>query len=85
MGGLLSPSCLGLDGWLEGRATKLHLLYSPYVTTVGGTAFRQPFLVGAEVADYISGGGFSNVFPMPDYQVSQEAEPSHPPTPQQWQ
>ncbi|XP_015672787.1 tripeptidyl-peptidase 1 [Protobothrops mucrosquamatus] len=43
---------------------------SPYVTTVGGTAFRQPFLVGAEVADYISGGGFSNVFPMPDYQVT---------------
>ncbi|KAM3836787.1 tripeptidyl-peptidase 1 isoform 3-T3 [Vipera latastei] len=70
LGGLLSPSCLGSDGWLEGRATKLHLLYSPYVTTVGGTAFRQPFLVGAEMADYISGGGFSNVFPMPDYQVT---------------
>uniref|UniRef100_A0A8C5SPS1 Tripeptidyl-peptidase 1 n=1 Tax=Laticauda laticaudata TaxID=8630 RepID=A0A8C5SPS1_LATLA len=43
---------------------------SPYVTTVGGTAFQQPFLIGAEVADYISGGGFSNVFPMPDYQVT---------------
>ncbi|XP_058040724.1 tripeptidyl-peptidase 1 isoform X2 [Ahaetulla prasina] len=43
---------------------------SPYVTTVGGTAFQQPFLVGTEVADYISGGGFSNVFPMPDYQVT---------------
>lgn len=67
----------------------LHLLWtqcftcfcSPYVTTVGGTAFQQPFLVGAEVADYISGGGFSNVFPMPDYQVSQEAVPPHLPHP----
>ncbi|XP_063162155.1 tripeptidyl-peptidase 1 [Candoia aspera] len=43
---------------------------SPFVTTVGGTSFQQPFLVGAEVTDYISGGGFSNVFPMPDYQVT---------------
>ncbi|XP_015745902.1 tripeptidyl-peptidase 1 [Python bivittatus] len=43
---------------------------SPFVTTVGGTSFQQPFLVGAEVTDYISGGGFSNVFPMPDYQAT---------------
>ncbi|KFO97870.1 Tripeptidyl-peptidase 1, partial [Calypte anna] len=42
---------------------------SPYVTTVGGTSFKNPFLVTAEVTDYISGGGFSNVFPMPQYQV----------------
>lgn len=42
---------------------------SPYVTTVGGTSFKNPFLVTAEVTDYISGGGFSNVFPMPSYQV----------------
>ncbi|CAM4342712.1 unnamed protein product [Lepidochelys kempii] len=41
---------------------------SPYVTTVGGTAFKNPFRVTWEVTDYISGGGFSNVFPMPDYQ-----------------
>ncbi|XP_008938458.1 PREDICTED: tripeptidyl-peptidase 1, partial [Merops nubicus] len=33
---------------------------SPYVTTVGGTSFKNPFLVTAEVTDYISGGGFSN-------------------------
>ncbi|XP_010226079.1 PREDICTED: tripeptidyl-peptidase 1 [Tinamus guttatus] len=44
---------------------------SPYVTTVGGTSFKNPFLVTAEVTDYISGGGFSNVFPMPEYQVRQ--------------
>lgn len=42
---------------------------SPYVTTVGGTSFKNPFLVTEEVTDYISGGGFSNVFPMPEYQV----------------
>ncbi|KAK2524764.1 tripeptidyl-peptidase 1 isoform X2 [Columba livia] len=43
---------------------------SPYVTTVGGTSFKNPFLVTAEVTDYISGGGFSNVFPMPSYQAA---------------
>ncbi|XP_040195850.1 tripeptidyl-peptidase 1 [Rana temporaria] len=43
---------------------------SPYVTTVGGTSFKNPFQVTYEVTDFISGGGFSNVFPMPDYQVS---------------
>ncbi|KAM7375878.1 hypothetical protein PAMP_005644 [Pampus punctatissimus] len=43
---------------------------SPYVTTVGGTSFKNPFEVTYEVTDYISGGGFSNVFKMPDYQTS---------------
>ncbi|XP_007561222.1 tripeptidyl-peptidase 1 [Poecilia formosa] len=43
---------------------------SPYVTTVGGTSFKNPFKVTYEVTDYISGGGFSNVFKMPEYQVS---------------
>ncbi|XP_076604465.1 tripeptidyl-peptidase 1 isoform X1 [Chaetodon auriga] len=43
---------------------------SPYVTTVGGTSFKNPYEVTYEVTDYISGGGFSNVFKMPDYQVS---------------
>lgn len=41
---------------------------SPYVTTVGGTSFQNPFRVTNEVVDYISGGGFSNVFPQPSYQ-----------------
>ncbi|TKS86615.1 Tripeptidyl-peptidase 1 [Collichthys lucidus] len=44
--------------------------FCPYVTTVGGTSFKNPFKVTYEVSDYISGGGFSNVFKMPDYQVS---------------
>uniref|UniRef100_A0A3Q2P3I7 Tripeptidyl-peptidase 1 n=1 Tax=Fundulus heteroclitus TaxID=8078 RepID=A0A3Q2P3I7_FUNHE len=43
---------------------------SPYVTTVGGTTFKNPFKVTYEVTHYISGGGFSNVFKMPDYQAS---------------
>ncbi|XP_015274465.1 PREDICTED: tripeptidyl-peptidase 1 [Gekko japonicus] len=51
-------------------AAPLPRVRSPYVTTVGGTSFRHPFLVSAEVVDYISGGGFSNVFPMPSYQTS---------------
>ncbi|XP_078090284.1 tripeptidyl-peptidase 1 [Mustelus asterias] len=42
---------------------------SPYVTTVGGTSFKNPFQITAEVSDDISGGGFSNVFKMPDYQA----------------
>ncbi|XP_004683168.1 PREDICTED: tripeptidyl-peptidase 1 [Condylura cristata] len=41
---------------------------SPYVTTVGGTSFQNPFRVTNEIVDYISGGGFSNVFPQPSYQ-----------------
>lgn len=47
---------------------------SPYVTTVGGTSFKNPFLVTNEVVDYISGGGFSNVFPQPSYQEEAVAQ-----------
>ncbi len=47
----------------------MSFLSSPYVTTVGGTSFKNPFQLTYEVTDYISGGGFSNVFAMPDYQV----------------
>ncbi|KAJ7389715.1 polynucleotide 3'-phosphatase [Desmophyllum pertusum] len=42
---------------------------SPYVTTVGGTAFNDPFTVSTEYAYGISGGGFSNIFPRPSYQT----------------
>ncbi|XP_051942172.1 tripeptidyl-peptidase 1 [Hippocampus zosterae] len=42
---------------------------SPYVTTVGGTSFKNPFKTTYEVTDYISGGGFSNFFKMPNYQA----------------
>lgn len=47
---------------------------SPYVTTVGGTSFKNPFLITDEVVDYISGGGFSNVFPRPPYQEEAVAQ-----------
>lgn len=42
---------------------------SPYVTTVGGTGFFDPFTIGPEFAYEISGGGFSNVFKQPSYQT----------------
>lgn len=42
---------------------------SPYVTTVGGTAFNDPFTVSGEYGYEISGGGFSNIFPQPSYQT----------------
>lgn len=41
---------------------------SPYITTIGGTAFIKPFGIGEEQGYDISGGGFSNFFDMPDYQ-----------------
>jgi len=41
---------------------------SPYVTTVGGSGFKNPFSVGDEKGVDFSGGGFSNVFPQPAYQ-----------------
>jgi tripeptidyl-peptidase-1 len=34
----------------------------------GGTAFIHPFGIGEEEGYDISGGGFSDVFDMPDYQ-----------------
>lgn len=41
---------------------------SPFVTTIGGTVFNNPFEVVGENTDFISGGGFSNVFARPSYQ-----------------
>merc|ERR1712151_1120541 len=43
---------------------------SPWVTAVGGTKFKDQVLGGSEVAVDIfgSGGGFSSVFEVPDYQ-----------------
>ncbi|KAJ7065744.1 family S53 protease-like protein [Mycena amicta] len=41
----------------------------PYVTTVGGTVGILPH----EIALNLTGGGFSNVFPTPDYQKKQTA------------
>jgi len=42
---------------------------SPYVTAVGGTSL-DPFLLGTEHTNGISGGGFSDRYPAQDYQKS---------------
>ena len=42
-----------------------HAFVGPWVTSVGGTMYDSP-----EIASSISGGGFSEYFPRPPYQVS---------------
>ncbi|XP_063692648.1 tripeptidyl-peptidase 1-like [Bolinopsis microptera] len=42
---------------------------SPFVTTVGGTMFTAVFSDVNEKGNDISGGGFSNIFSMPKYQM----------------
>jgi len=41
---------------------------SPYITAVGGTDFNVKTTIGAEKAWADGGGGFSDHFPIPDYQ-----------------
>merc|ERR1711879_759435 len=41
---------------------------SPYITAVGGTDFVQKGVIGDETAWSESGGGFSDNFPIPDWQ-----------------
>ncbi len=43
---------------------------SPYATAVGGTNFATTSVVGEEVAWDGSGGGFSDTFPVPEYQAA---------------
>lgn len=43
---------------------------SPWVTAVGGTAFPGPVNTHDEEGISFSGGGFSNVFPIPSYQAA---------------
>lgn len=70
------------------KKTRFRPMYpssSPYVTTVGGTAFSDPFTISGEYAYEISGGGFSNVFPRASYQTDVVAQylkngPKLPPT-----
>jgi len=57
------------------ETTKEHYIYnpmfpssSPFVTTVGGTVFDNPFEIDGENTDFISGGGFSTIFDRPSYQ-----------------
>merc|ERR1712241_1468668 len=41
---------------------------SPYITAVGGTDFASRGVIGEETAWSASGGGFSDNFPIPDWQ-----------------
>jgi len=43
---------------------------SPYITAVGGTQFLTTSVIGDETTWADGGGGFSNTFPIPDYQAS---------------
>jgi len=47
---------------------------SPFVTTIGGTVFDNPFEIVGENTDFISGGGFSTVFARPSYQEAAVAK-----------
>jgi len=47
---------------------------SPYVTAVGGTTTEDFFELGDEMVNGLSGGGFSNFFPMPQYQKAAVAQ-----------
>ncbi|KAL7940291.1 peptidase S8/S53 domain-containing protein [Trichoderma barbatum] len=70
-----APYCEGPE---ETFFTGLHPSSCPYVLSVGGTEWQlpagkspQPWAVLNEVpaySVYVTGGGFSNVFPMPSYQ-----------------
>ena len=46
---------------------------SPYVTSVGGTNFKQMSVIGEESTWNCGGGGFSNQFGIPDFQASDVA------------
>lgn len=43
---------------------------SPYITSVGGTNFKQATTIGEEVVWNCGGGGFSNVFAQPSFQAA---------------
>ncbi|XP_066222613.1 tripeptidyl-peptidase 1 isoform X1 [Saccopteryx leptura] len=64
--GDIGTGCRSVSGRYEFRPS--FPASSPYVTTVGGTAFQNPYKITSEIVDSISGGGFSNVFPRPSYQ-----------------
>eukprot|EP00729_Bicosta_minor_P007337 gene7337-11405_t len=64
------------DGGVAGRSCNIKRYCagfpasSPYVTSVGGTDFVVRSEIGPEAAWLGSGGGFSDVFPIPPYQAA---------------
>jgi tripeptidyl-peptidase-1 len=55
---------LGLGGASAGHSPQRHAFAGPWVTAVSGLTGRTP-----EVAANLSGGGFSNIFQFPNYQI----------------
>src|SRR5208282_4333543 len=51
--------------------------YSPYVTIVGGTEFTTYSGPGPEIGWSQSGGGPSNLFPEPNWQIGQGVPQNH--------
>mmetsp|Transcript_46550 Transcript_46550/g.81983 ORF Transcript_46550/g.81983 Transcript_46550/m.81983 type:complete len:651 (-) Transcript_46550:338-2290(-) len=58
----------GRTGYMHGKFHPDFPASSPYVTSVGGTDFLKPGVIGEEKAWSGSGGGFSEHFPAPSYQ-----------------
>ncbi|KAI9435202.1 subtilisin-like protein [Lactarius psammicola] len=66
-GGVGRGNCVAKDGSGKVRFNPEFPSTCPWVTSVGGTTDGTTF-EGPEVAADLSGGGFSNHFPRPDYQ-----------------
>jgi len=61
----------GRSGCGFGKGVRFHPDFpsgSPYITSVGGTDFVTRSIIGDEKAWQSGGGGFSDTFPIPDYQ-----------------
>ncbi|KAK5994789.1 Aorsin [Cladobotryum mycophilum] len=70
---LFSSGDDGVAGGGYGRFNPMYPGTCPWITSVGGSGLPQGGKIGdKEVASYTfpSGGGFSNYFPLPDYQAS---------------
>jgi tripeptidyl-peptidase-1 len=64
-------TCVSNDGSNTRKFLPSFPASCPYVTTVGGTRDFNPERVAFDVNNgYVAGGGWSEYFPRPDYQVS---------------
>ena len=64
-------SCVSNDGKNTTKFLPAFPASCPYVTTVGGTRDFNPEQIAFDVNNgYVAGGGFSEYFPRPAYQVS---------------
>jgi len=63
-------NCLTNDGKNTSTFLAMFPTSCPYITSVGGTKFIPEVVATDSRNGYVSGGGFSNYFPRPDYQDS---------------